>query len=289
MRWEDINTPPPVVRENRFCKFCVKLVLLRMKHSYYFLSSVSHIKNLYYFSPLSQNMDLSDTNAIIDSNSGTMHVSSGYIPNGGLAEELNCAYSPQNGDFVNLFTPGDQNVSTLYNTDNELDTTLSVIYQSSQPSADSNVLLQQSDIQRLDSELNNIPKELYTQKLLQITANNESMIAWYRNTMSSRAKVLEGCPSGNMINRKTTNRSTRAEKLSKDCFALHNFINGSKAGIEEVYDKSKPSSDIPKVAAIDQKVLMQTLLERVSSLEKSDAQKDKTIESLKTDIKSLRS
>ena len=68
--------------------------------------------------------------------------------------------------------------------DNELDNTLHArCSQSSQLSVDNAVILQQSDIQRLDSELSNSPRDLYIQQLLQLTANNEQMLAWYRNAL----------------------------------------------------------------------------------------------------------
>ena len=237
----------------------------------------------------SQNADICGSNSVTDSNYGIQSVSCGYIPNGGLAEELCNGYSPQNGVFVNLFTSCEQNVSSLSFVDNELDNTLHApCSQSSQLSVDNTVILQQSDIQRLDSELSNSPRDLYIQQLLQMTANNEQMIVWYRNTLSSRAKALEGCPPGNLISRKSTKRGSSAEKLARDCFILNNFIHGSKAGIDEVYDKSKPASVTPKVTTVDLKVLVQSLMQRVSELEKSDKQKDSTINSLRTDIKNLK-
>ena len=235
-------------------------------------------------SALEQNGNLGSLSDIINSDCGASSSPKDCVPNVGLAEELNCAYSPQNSEFVGLFTSGDANVSTFYH---DLDTTLPS--QCSQSTADSTVILQQGDIEKLDSELNNTPKDLYIQKLLQLTTHNEQLLMWYRNILSSRAKEIEGCPKGNLINRKSTKRGSSAEKIARDCFILYSFTHGSKSGIEEVYDKAKPPLETPKVAAVELRALTQSLLQRVSDLEKSQTEKDTTIQKLRSEITSLKS
>lgn len=59
----------------------------------------------------------------------------------------------------------------------------------------------------LDSNLQNLPKKLYVEKLLEITSSNEHFIhvADYRTYLCSKAKSSQGCPMGNLTARKTTN------------------------------------------------------------------------------------
>lgn len=54
-----------------------------------------------------------------------------------------------------------------------------------------------------------------------------------------RAGKFKDCPTGNLINRKTTKASSSAEKYARDCFTLYMFINGEKHGIENVFQKKQ--------------------------------------------------
>jgi hypothetical protein len=101
------------------------------------------------------------------------------------------------------------------------------------------VVLQQSDIESLDSSLENLPRDMYICKLLDICANNESTICWYRNVLCSRAKRINECPQGNLVNRKSTKGGTSAEKYARDCFTLYMFTQSDKSGMEYVFDKTK--------------------------------------------------
>ncbi|KAK3087070.1 hypothetical protein FSP39_001227 [Pinctada imbricata] len=205
-----------------------------------------------------------------------------------VAEALNCAYNLQNEEFVDLFTlTQSSTVSTANELDIEHEQTLPSQCSQNTVNARQNTILQQSDIAKLDSELCNIPRELYLHKLLQSSMNNESALFWYRNVLCSRAKSMEGCPQGNLINRKSTKKSTSAEKIARDCYIINSFICGDKSGIDEVFDKSKVN-ETPRVSQVELRVLTQSLLERVTSLEKARKEDEKVICDLRKEISSLK-
>lgn len=96
-----------------------------------------------------------------------------------------------------------------------------------------------SDFTSLDSNLQNLPKELYVGKLLEITNSNEHFIVDYRTYLFSKAKSIHGCPMGNLTARKTTKNNPSVIKYAKDCNALNMFCNGHDAYLGDVFDKSK--------------------------------------------------
>lgn len=51
-----------------------------------------------------------------------------------------------------------------------------------------------SDFQYLDTKLQNLPKDLYVQKLLELTSSNEHIIIDYRSSLCLRAKTIENVP-----------------------------------------------------------------------------------------------
>jgi hypothetical protein len=57
-------------------------------------------------------------------------------------------------------------------------------------------------IDKLDAELQNLPKEIYDGKLLEICAHNENQVCWYRDILCYPAKQQAGCPTRKLMNRK---------------------------------------------------------------------------------------
>ena len=86
---------------------------------------------------------------------------------------------------------------------------------SSQLSTSNDFILQQTDIETLDASLQNIPKELYIRKLLEMCFNNENRICWNRNLLCSRARLQTDCPKGSLIKRKITKSGLSAQKIYK--------------------------------------------------------------------------
>ena len=211
-----------------------------------------------------------------------------------LVDSTGCDFPVENNAFVNIFTS--QDVSTDYsdssnggldqNTPQNTDCCLV----SSQLSTSNDEILQQTDIETLDASLQNLPKDMYVGKLLEICLNSENMICWYRNVLCSRARLQTDCPKGNLINRKTTKSGSSEQKYARDCHTLYLFTQGDGSNIEQVFDKQKlNSTDMSKVSVVEVRTVVQSLLQRVTDLETLITSKDKTIEAMSSDVLSLQS
>ena len=86
---------------------------------------------------------------------------------------------------------------------------------SSQLSTSNDEILQQTDIETRDASLQNLPKDMDVEKLLEMCLNNENMICWYRNVLCSRARLQTDCPKGTLINRKTTKSGSSAQNMQE--------------------------------------------------------------------------
>lgn len=109
--------------------------------------------------------------------------------------DIKCAYSPHNTDFINALT-GEGIVSDIRGSGDHTPT---------HPHGSQALVSNGSDFQYLDTKLQNLPKDLYVQKLLQLTSSNEHIIIDYRSSLYLRAKIMEGCPSGNLTTRNQPN------------------------------------------------------------------------------------
>ena len=196
-----------------------------------------------------------------------------------LTDMLNCDNSGETDDFVSIFTSQPtSSVSTSYDTNYNMSTSQAVF----DPSRDR--VLNQTDIEYLDEELKNLPKEIYIGKLVDLCSNNESMICWYRDILCKRAKDQDDCPRGSLINRKSTKSSPSTVKYARDCFSLYMFLQGEKFGIENIFDRNKISTfgtDSSKVNLVELRVTVQSLMQRVNELEDILGSKNECIESLK--------
>lgn len=208
-----------------------------------------------------------------------------------LTDMLNCDNSEETDEFVNLFTSQPMSsVSTSYDMNYNMSLNQAVFDSQSIPINDR--ILNQTDIEYLDEQLKNLPKEIYIGKLTDLCSNNESMICWYRDILCTRAKSQSDCPRGNLINRKSTKSSPSTVKYARDCFTLHMFLQGDKLGIETIFDRNKNSScgtDSSKINLVELRVTMQSLMQRVTELEDTLGSKNKSIENLESNIRSLRS
>jgi hypothetical protein len=102
---------------------------------------------------------------------------------------------------------------------------------------------------------------------------------------------------GKLLNRKSTNKSSSSSKYARDCYVLEMFIQGDKSQIEEVVrkeDQPKPSvfessNDSSNINIIELRVCVQSHMERVNALEKSERNNEKLIKSLQSQNSNLRS
>lgn len=84
-----------------------------------------------------------------------------------------CAYSPQNTDFINVLT-GEGIMSDIRGSGDHTST-----HTHGSHALVSNSVSAGSDFQYLDTKLQNLPKDLYVQKLLELTSSNEHIIIDY--------------------------------------------------------------------------------------------------------------
>ncbi|CAG2250537.1 unnamed protein product [Mytilus edulis] len=215
------------------------------------------------------------------------------IGNGSLNETFG-EYSPQNSDFVRVFTevgtPSQQKINNVTNNGHEDDE-----FSCTQPSQESAYVPQQEFIAKLDYDLADLPKETYISKLIEKTNNSDDCLTWYRSTLAGRAKSIQGCPTGKLFNRKSTTKSTSTSKYARDCYIIHMFLQGDKTQIDEVFrkDENKLSvvdhtNDVVSNEIIEMRANIHILLERVSDLEKSDQKNEKVIKILQTENSKLR-
>lgn len=133
-----------------------------------------------------------------------------------LTDMLNYDNSMDNDEFTALFTS--QTVSTPY--ESRTNMLCNSMSQSSQIQDEHECLdtVDTIDIETLDTQLQNLPKEVDISKLLDMCSNDENLVCWYRNALCSRAKNLPDCPSGKLLTRKTTSGGSSISKYAKDCF-----------------------------------------------------------------------
>ena len=79
----------------------------------------------------------------------------------------------------------------------------------------------------------------YVSKLLQVTNESDDSITWYRSAITSRARSIQGCPIGKLLNRKSTNTSSSSFKYARDCYILEMFIRGDKSQNRRSFQKRR--------------------------------------------------
>lgn len=156
----------------------------------------------------------------------------------------------------------------------------------------------QKTYEQLDNILHKLPRELYIEKLSQLSNNNENLITWYRTILFGRASTVQGCPKGKLCTRKTTLVSSSIKKYAKDCYIINSFINGDDSEIDTVLSKPNRQIQNPEnvisetidqnpVHSVDLSSIVQSLVERVTSLEKSVKMKESSEKELKERVSKL--
>lgn len=165
----------------------------------------------------------------------------------------------------------------------------------SQPSHESDYIPQQECIVRLDHDLLDLPKEPYMSKLIELKNNSEDCLTWYRSTLASRAKSLQGCPTGKLFTRKSTTKSSSTSKYARDCYILYMLIQGDKTQIDEFFRKddnretiTDQSSESVNIEMIEMRTNIHALLERVTQLKNTEQINEKTIKVLQAENNKLR-
>ncbi|CAH1782377.1 unnamed protein product [Owenia fusiformis] len=103
----------------------------------------------------------------------------------------------------------------------------------------------QQSLLRLDGMLSNLPMDLYIEKLLDSCTDTGLSVLCYRDHLETKARLLQDCPDGDLIQRVGGKKQPRDLKLAKDCFLLWSFLNGeSSSEVAHIFKKTltSPSS-----------------------------------------------
>lgn len=159
--------------------------------------------------------------------------------------------------------------------------------------------------EQLDQALINQPRDIYIEKLIEQTQENEGYLECYRRLLYDRACTIEGFPRGRLISRRDTSKSKSTSKLASDCFIIQMFIAGDHSEIDSIFSKSvvktesEPSQAEPilsyvlsnDIASIKANIhsansKIETLEKKVQKLESEVKDKDNTIKKLKEKLDS---
>ena len=181
---------------------------------------------------------------VVFHNSAAKSLTGGNVQFSSITNDNYLQYSPQRSGIINALTEiGTPNPNRHYvNKENTCSLDDSQVYFDSQPSESSQVsefVPNQEFYAMLDKELLNLPKDAYIEKLIEVSHNSDDTITWYRSVLCSRARSIQGCPLGKLFTRKSTNKSTSAEKYAHDCYMLQQFISGDSANIEDIFRKDE--------------------------------------------------
>lgn len=149
---------------------------------------------------------------------------------------------------------------------------------------DSQPVSNQQYVYTLDDVLFNLPKDLYTEKLIQLTHCNEDEIALYRSILLQKAQKSELCPKGSLIHRRTTKSEKSYHRYAVDCYALQEFINNNDPKIlANMFTckrvKSETNDDNPSNHDIEN----QSILLKITEIESNLNLAKHTIERLQTE------
>ena len=87
------------------------------------------------------------------------------------------------------------------------------------------LMCNQEFFNKLDEALCNLPRELYTDRLIEQTNNCEDTISMYRNIFAKRARQSEKCHNGPLYTRRITKLETSSKRYANDCYAFQSFID----------------------------------------------------------------
>ncbi|KAL4221070.1 hypothetical protein ACF0H5_019332 [Mactra antiquata] len=98
-------------------------------------------------------------------------------------------------------------------------------------------------LDRIDNELEGIPKDQFINRLLESTDSSEEMLSNYRSELSKRAKRVCNTPLGMLKDRRKTRKESASMKYANDCFLLKQYLDGNIQDISNIFRKGAEQSD----------------------------------------------
>ena len=134
----------------------------------------------------------------------------------------------------------------------------------------------------LSDKLCNLPKDLYTDKLVELCNKNDDDICMFRSVLYKRAQKRINCPDGTLMHRRTTKSIDSYRRYALDCYTLQEFIdNGDPKVLVNVIAKRRMSMKP------DTNENSTTLPELSKPLQTELAELKSQILSLKSDVRNL--
>jgi len=78
----------------------------------------------------------------------------------------------------------------------------------------------------IDAQLDDLNREEYTKKVVQICHNDYAKLLDYRERLGERAQAHPNCPQTRLVNRRNSSTGTRGVKCANDCYVLYAFNHG---------------------------------------------------------------
>jgi hypothetical protein len=144
-----------------------------------------------------------------------------------------------------------------------------------------------------DDKLAHLNNTSYIDTLTELT-DDEDSILMYRSILAQRVRSLSGYPTGKLIIRKLTEKSTSLVKYINDCYILYAFAQGDSSEIDKVFsknvlkthstqDSNNNDSYSSRSAISELKAMVHSLSTRVITLEEHLAETDKVVEQYNSD------
>ena len=165
------------------------------------------------------------------------------------------------------------------------------------------------DYQDLDQKLDNLPRQIYLERLLELSQNSEEFIISYRsylaNSIQQSAQSSQPdtqADTRKLVTRRTTSNSKSIFKYASDCYILYMYIQGENVKIDDLFTKDKGTQNrtkvntsnmsaeitVPKSSLVDLRSTLQTLIQRVHDLESKHTKCEETIQSLNKSVSELK-
>lgn len=145
-------------------------------------------------------------------------------------------------------------------------------------------------LSELDSQLEGLPRDSFVSELMIHCNDNPGLVNKYRYYLADYARKYPDCPGTRLVNRRNSQKSTKANKLAEDCFVLYSFIDGTRTrDIYDVFttptDEDLDESFIPCAQPQNTQSMSDKLNPAVASLEAPDV--TAILIKLQTDISHL--
>ena len=109
-----------------------------------------------------------------------------------------------------------------------------------QTTFDSQPICNQEFFRKLDNNLQNLPREIYIDRIIEQTNNCDETISMYRNILVNKARLSEKCPNGPLYARRNTKQESSSKRYDNDCYALQSVIdNDDPRALTEIIAKRR--------------------------------------------------